>query len=270
MRKEITSLLVDDEPAARRRLRSLMEGDQEITVVGECGDGIRAAELIRQLKPNLVFLDVQIPGADGFGVLEEVADCTDLPAVVFVTAHREYAIPAFEAQALDYLLKPYKRSRFLEVVARAKMYIRRNLEYQEHSRLLERDSGGAGFPPTGLEIRSELLLIRSGPRLLFLKMTELKWVEADRDYVRLHFERENHLIRDTMNNLERRLNGNGFIRIHRSTIVNINEIREIEPLLGGDYSVVLRDKTKLTLSRRYRSSFDNFLREKLVSLPKSV
>ena len=259
---EITALIVDDEPAARRRLRSLIETDPEVRIVGECGDGILAAEMIRKLKPALIFLDVQIPGADGFGVLEEIADRRDLPVVVFVTAHREYAIPAFEAQALDYLLKPFKRSRFFEVLARAKSHILKNIEYLDRQK-------SAGSPSDSQE-PSELLLIKSRGRLLFLRMAELKWVEAERDYVRLHLEKDSHFIRDTMNNFQRRLNKNGFIRIHRSTIVNVNEICEILPLLGGDYSVVLRDKTQLTLSRRYRSSLDNFLRRKLVSLPKSV
>jgi two-component system, LytTR family, response regulator len=259
---EITTLVVDDEPAARRRLCSLIETDPEVRVVGECGDGIRAADMIRQLKPALIFLDVQIPGADGFGVLEEIAVSHDVPAVVLVTAHREYAIPAFEAKVLDYLLKPFKRARFFEVLARAKSHILRNIEYQEHQK--------SGLPPSAQQESSELLLIKSRGRLLFLRMSELKWVEAERDYVRLHLEKDSHFIRDTMNNFQRRLNKNGFIRIHRSTIVNVNEICEILPLLGGDYSVVLRDKTQLTLSRRYRSSLDDFLRRKLVSLPKSV
>jgi two-component system, LytTR family, response regulator len=258
---EITALIVDDEPAARRRVRSLLETDPEVQIVGECGDGIRAAEMIRQLKPALIFLDVQIPGADGFGVLEEIADRRDLPAVIFVTAHREYAIPAFEAQALDYLLKPFKRSRFFEVLARAKSHIVRNIEYGDR----EKSSGSSSSQES-----SELLLVKSRGRLLFLRTSELKWVEAERDYIRLHLEKDSHFIRDTMNNFQRRLDKNGFIRIHRSTIVNVNEICEILPLLGGDYSVVLRDKTELTLSRRYRSSLDDFLRRKLVSLPKSV
>jgi two-component system LytT family response regulator len=262
---EITALIVDDEPAARRRLRSLIETDPEVRIVGECGDGIRAAEMIRQVKPALIFLDVQIPGADGFGVLEEIADRRDLPTVVFVTAHREYAIPAFEAQALDYLLKPFKRSRFFEVLARAKSILR-NIEYLDRQKSESRRSDQA----SDSQESSELLLIKSRGRLLFLRMSELKWVEAERDYVRLHLEKDSHFIRDTMNNFQRRLNKNGFIRIHRSTIVNVNEICEILPLLGGDYSVVLRDKTELTLSRRYRSSLDDFLRRKLASLPKSV
>jgi two-component system LytT family response regulator len=259
-------MIVDDEPAARRRLRSLIETDPEVSIVGECGDGIGAADMIRKLKPALIFLDVQIPGADGFGVLEEIADRRDLPAVVFVTAHREYAIPAFEAQALDYLLKPFKRSRFFEVLARAKTHILRNLEYQQRQKS---DQGELGVASTAQE-PSELLLIKSSGRLLFLKLSELKWVEAERDYVRLHLERDSHFVRDTMSNFQRRLNKNGFIRIHRSTIVNVNEICEILPLLGGDYSVVLRDKTRLTLSRRYRSSLDDFLQRRLASLPKSV
>jgi two-component system LytT family response regulator len=263
---EITALIVDDEPAARRRLRSLIETDTEVRIVGECGDGILAAEMIRQLKPALIFLDVQIPGADGFGVLEEIADRRDLPTVVFVTAHREYAIPAFEAQALDYLLKPFKRSRFFEVLARAKSHILKNLEYLDR----QKSENQRSAQPSASQEPSELLLIKSRGRLLFLRMAELKWVEAERDYVRLHLEKDSHFIRDTMNNFQRRLDKNGFIRIHRSTIVNVNEICEILPLLGGDYSVVLRDKTQLTLSRRYRSSLDDFLRRKLASLPKSV
>jgi two-component system LytT family response regulator len=258
---EISTLIVDDEPAARRRLRTLIETDAEVKIVGECGDGIRAAEMIRNLKPALVFLDVQIPGADGFGVLEEIADGRDLPTVVFVTAHRQYALPAFEAQALDYVLKPFKRSRFLEVLARAKAHILRNAESQ-HDQQISPTSAA-------LEESSPLLLIKSAGRLLFLKMSDLKWVEAERDYLRLHLENGSHFIRDTMNNFQQRLEKNGFLRIHRSTIVNLNQIAEILPLLGGDYTVILRDKTKLTLSRRYRSSLDDFLRRKLASLPKS-
>jgi len=262
---EITVLLIDDEPAARRRVRSLVEADRDIRVVGECGDGIRAVELIKQLKPALIFLDVQIPGADGFDVLEEVEDCCDLPVVVFVTAHREYAVPAFEAQALDYLLKPFKRSRFFEVLTRAKAHIRHSLEYQRAS-----DNPGLMFPASAGDQSSELLLIKSGTRLLFVKMAEIKWVEAERDYVRLHLEKDTYFIRETMNNLEGRLDKNAFIRIHRSTIVNVNKICEIQPLLGGDYSVVMRDKTHLTLSRRYRSSFNQFLRRTLGSFPRAV
>jgi two-component system, LytTR family, response regulator len=269
---QITVLLVDDEPAARRRLRSLIETDADISVVGECGDGIRAAEMIKELKPALLFLDVQIPGADGFTVLEEVAECRDLPTVVFVTAHREYAVPAFEAQALDYLLKPFKRSRFLEVLTRAKAHIQRNVEHQRRSESAQHQIEGPSSvsPISALDQSSELLLIKSGSRLLFLKTAEIKWVEADRDYVRFHLQKDSHFIRETMNNLERRLDKNTFIRIHRSTIVNVNEICEVLPLLGGDYSVVMRDKIQLTLSRRYRPAFDEFLRRKLVSLPKSV
>jgi two-component system, LytTR family, response regulator len=259
---QITTLVVDDEPAARRRLNALMEGDPEIRVVGECGDGIKAAEMIRELKPALIFLDVQIPGADGFDVLKEIADCREQPVVVFVTAHKEYAVPAFEVQALDYLLKPFRRSRFFEVLARAKLHILRNGEHAQ---------------PVGAEARqavaqetSGLLLIKSRGRLLFLKTAELAWVEADRDYIRLHLEKESHFVRDTMNNFQQKLNPDEFIRIHRSTIVNVNKIGEILPLLGGDYSVVLKDKTRLTLSRRYRAAVDEFLRRRLAVLPRSV
>jgi two-component system, LytTR family, response regulator len=267
----ITVLVVDDEPAARRRLCALVEGDPEIGAVHECGDGIRAAEMIQQLNPDLIFLDIQMPGADGFSVLEEAAG-GQLPTVVFVTAHREYAVAAFEVQAFDYLLKPFKRSRFLEVLNRAKTQIRRNGELQRRSKTNRQQPSDSDLvrPASALDQSSELLLIKSGARLLFLKMAEIKWIEAERDYVRLHLEKESHLIRDTMDHLYRKLDKNGFIRIHRSTIVNVKEICEIQPLLGGDYRVFLRDKTQLTLSRRYRRAFDEFLRLKVVNLPKSV
>jgi two-component system, LytTR family, response regulator len=257
---EITALIVDDEPAARRRLNALIETDPEVRIVGQCGDGIRAVELIRELKPALIFLDVQIPGADGFDVLREIEDCREQPVVVFVTAYKEYAIPAFEVQALDYLLKPFRRSRFFEVLSRAKLHILRQTETQVRH----------PPAPAGLPKPSELLLIKSRGRLLFLKMADLKWVEAERDYIRLHLEGETHFVRDTMNNFQHRLNKDEFIRIHRSTIVNVNKIAEILPLLGGDYTVVLKDKTQLTLSRRYRSGLDDFLRFKLAYLPKSL
>lgn len=258
---KIKTLIVDDEPAARRRLRSLLEADPEIAIIGECGDGIAATGLICDLEPTLLFLDVQIPGADGFEVLKQIGPRRDIPLVVFVTAHRDFAIPAFEAQALDYLLKPFKRSRFFEVLARAKQHVLRSIDDQDRQKSAPSE--------TTSQQTSELLLIKSGGRLIFLKMSELKWVEADRDYVRLHLGKTCHFLRDTMNNFQRRLDGKRFIRIHRSTIVNINEICEIQPLLGGDYSVTLHDKTRLTLSRRYRASIDDFLQENLGCFPKS-
>ena len=258
---KVSTLIVDDEPAARRRLRSLLGTDHEVDIVGECGDGVRAAQMIRNLTPDLLFLDVQIPGPDGFGVLDEVADCPALPTVILVTAHSQYAIPAFEAQVLDYLLKPFRRSRFFEVLARAKGQIRLVTENRAQQSLDQ---------PVTAHPQAQLLLIKSAGRLLFLKMPELKWITAERDYLRLHLDNENHFIRETMQGLAKRLDKNSFLRIHRSTIVNVNEISEILPLLGGDYTVILRDKTVLTLSRRYRSSLDDFLRNKLVSLPRSI
>lgn len=247
---ELTTLIVDDEPAARRRLRLLLKDDPAIKIIGECGDGISAAEVIRNARPALVFLDVQIPGADGFDVLREIADCDQLPTVVFVTAHREYAIPAFEAQAFDYLLKPFKRARFVEVLARAKAHI------ADQQR------------PTSADV-PRLLLIKSNGRLFFHKMSELKWVIAERDYLQLYLDGSQHFIRETMNNFQRRLDS-GFVRIHRSTIVNVDQISEVIPLAGGDATVVLRDRTELTLSRRYRAAFDDFLRQRLAASDSAI
>jgi two-component system LytT family response regulator len=254
----ITTLIVDDEPAARNRVRSLLESDPEIEVVGECRDGASSIKAIRRLRPALVFLDIEMPGADGFGVLQ-VLD--ELPAIVFVTAHQSYAIRAFEACALDYLLKPFKRDRFFDVLARAKTHIQRNSEHKNYQELIRQILGSKKL--------SQLFVVKSAGRMIFIRLSDLKWIEAQKDYIRLHLPKENYFVRETMNNIQNRLDPTKFIRIHRSAIVNIDEIYEINPLLGGDYNVTLRDQTKLTLSRRYRSALGHFLGQQNINLPKS-
>jgi two-component system LytT family response regulator len=255
----IDTLIVDDEPAARLRVRSLLALDPEIAVVGESGDGPGTVAAIKRLKPSLVFLDVEMPGGDGFGVLRKL---DEIPTIVFVTAHQNYAIRAFEACALDYLLKPFKRLRFFDVLARAKSHIRLNSQHYQRQ-VAMRHILSAEKP-------ADLLIIKSEGRLLFLKMSDVKWIEAQRDYVRVHLQKESHFIRETMNSIQSRLDQNKFIRIHRSAIVSLNEIAEIRPLLGGDYHVVLRDRTQLTLSRRYRALIDRLLHLQRANLPRSV
>jgi two-component system, LytTR family, response regulator len=253
----ITALVVDDEPLARTRITSLLKTDPEVNLVGECGDGTSAITAIQQLTPSLVFLDVEMPEVDGFGVLRAL---DVLPTIVFVTAHPTYAIPAFEACALDYLLKPFKRSRFFNVLARAKNHIRRNIECDSRDAAI-RQLIDAQQP-------CELLIVKSEGRLLFLRMSEVRWIEADKDYIRLHLLKGTHLVRETMNGVQKRLDPAVFVRIHRSSIVNIHEISEVEPMLGGDYRVVLRDRTQLNMSRRYRFALDDLLRQCRVSLAK--
>jgi two-component system LytT family response regulator len=254
-------LIVDDEPLARERLRFLLRTDPEIEIVGESGNGKSAIQDIRRLKPALVFLDVEMPELDGFGVLRALKE---LPTIVFVTAHQHYAIPAFEARALDYLLKPFPKARFFDVLARAKAHIERN-----------REDGNRQLKEVLSQLlterqQPELLIIKSEGRLIFLKTFEVRWIEAERDYVKVHLAKTTHLVRETMSNIQRRLDPDTFMRIHRSAIVNAKYIREIQPLLGGHHNVVLSDEQELTLSRRYRAAIDRLLKKNRIVLPRSV
>jgi two-component system LytT family response regulator len=243
----IRTVIVDDEPPARTRLRSLLEDDPEIEIVAECDDGAQAIATIQQLKPALVFLDIEMPEGNGLEVLNSLHW---LPTTVFVTAHRDYAASAFEACALDYLLKPFTRSRFANVLARAKEHIARNSRQ-------EIPTEDASLH-VATRAPADLLILKAAGKLVFIRTSELRWIQAEKDYARLHLRRGSHFIRETMANLEHRLDPFVFVRIHRSTIVNINEICEIAPLAGSDYNVLLRDGTELTLSRRYRASLERF------------
>jgi two-component system LytT family response regulator len=237
---------VDDEPLARQRLRRLLQDEPDVEIVGECADGGEAVAAIRADKPDLVFLDVQMPVLDGFGVLEAIG-LEYLPAIVFVTAYDRYALRAFEYNALDYLLKPFDRDRFRKALERARAHLGRAPDSEEAQQLLgavdEFKSQGKGL---------ERLIIKSAGRVFFLRAEEIDWIEAAGNYVRLHVGKETHLLRDTMSSLEARLDPKRFLRIHRSTMVNIERIQEMQPLFHGDYVVILRDGTQLNLSRGYR------------------
>jgi two-component system LytT family response regulator len=239
----IRALIVDDEPLARGRLRTLLAGEPDVEVVGECGDGLEAVAAVEELSPDLLFLDVQMPALDGFAVLEAL-DADRLPAVVFVTAHDRYALRAFEVHALDYLLKPFDRDRFRKALGRARAQI-------------AGAEGGGKLPALLADARArrqpaDRLVIKSAGRVFFLRTEEIDWVEAAGNYVRLHCGGDAHLLRETMNGLEARLDGQRFLRVHRSTIVNVDRIRELQAWFHGDYLVILRDGTQLTLSRGYR------------------
>ena len=237
----IKTLIVDDEPPSRRRVRDLLAEDPEFTLVGECGDGVEAAAVLRDRPCDLVFLDVQMPGLDGLSVARRLADGGG-PAVIFVTAYDCYALPAFEVHAVDYLLKPFDRERFRKALAWAKVAVRR-----------ERGEFPAAPPETaGGRKPAERLTVKAAGRIYFLKTADIDWVEAAGNYLRVHAGGKTHSLRETMNNLEARLDPERFWRIHRSTIVNVDRIRELQPLFHGDYVVVLRDGTELMLSRTYR------------------
>ena len=243
---KIRTLIVDDEPLGRERIRALLARDPEIDVVEECPDGRRAVVAIERSRPDLVFLDVQMPEMDGFAVLEAIAG-DRMPAIIFVTAYDRYAVQAFEVHALDYLLKSFDRDRFEAALERAKEEIQRSKTGVLNERL-----AGLLEDLQAKQKRLTRLVVKSGGRIVFLGADEIDWVEAADNYVRIHAGRESHLIRETLQSLEGRLNPDKFLRIHRSTLVNLDRIRELQPLFHGDYLVKLNDGTELTLSRNYR------------------
>jgi two-component system LytT family response regulator len=234
----IRVLVVDDEPLARRNLTVLLRRDPDIGCIGECESGTDALQEIRRTRPDLMFLDVQMPECDGFDVLELLG--ADLPpAVVFVTAHDEYAVRAFEAGALDYLLKPFDDARFHRALNRGKDKLARHVELQPR--------------------RVERLVVRTAGRVVFLDVPEIDWIEAADYYACLHVGNATHLLRRTLLELERDLAGGAFCRIHRSVIVNLNRIRGLELKDDGEYEIVLISGARLRLSRRFRKNLQDRL-----------
>jgi two-component system, LytTR family, response regulator len=242
---KIRTLVVDDEPLARSNLTVLLRLDPEIEIVGECGSGFEALAEIRGRKPDLVFLDVQMPECDGFDVVEQLGK--DMPhAVVFVTAYDQYALKAFEAGALDYLLKPFDNARFDRALGRAKERIALS---KEAPRKIDR------------------LVIKGAGQVTFVKISEIDWIEAADYYACLHLRTKTHLLRRRMSDLERELDPAVFCRIHRSSIVNINRIRGLEVGEDGEYEVTLDTGARLRLSRRYRKQLQSLLGIRGASYP---
>ncbi|MEM6797630.1 MAG: LytTR family DNA-binding domain-containing protein, partial [Acidobacteriota bacterium] len=235
-------------------VRGFLEGESDIEIVAECRDGKQALETIESEKPDLIFLDVQMPEMDGFEVLANIEP--DLfPTVIFTTAYDQYALKAFDVHAVDYLRKPFDRERFREALGRARSEVeRRQLgDVKEHLQaLLEHVAEQRPKHP-------ERLVIKSSGRVVFLKVDDIDWVDAAGNYVKLHAGAENHLLRETMSRLEDRLDPSKFIRIHRSTIVNIERIKELQQQFHGDYLVVLKGGQRLTLSRSYREKIQVML-----------
>jgi two-component system LytT family response regulator len=251
---KIRTLIVDDEPLAREWVRNGLQDEPDLEIIGECGDGFEAVKTIAAEKPDLVLLDVQMPGLDGFGVLASV-DAADLPAVIFVTAFDRYALKAFEAHAVDYLMKPFSGERLHEAVERARAEIDRSsskdLKVALHA-LLEDIQRERAYP--------EWMLIKKDDRSVFLRVADIDWIESSRNNVRLHVGKEVYVYHETTSGIESRLDPRHFFRIHRSTIVNIERIREMHPWFNGDYAVTLKDGTRLTLSSTYRERLKDFRR----------
>lgn len=231
----IRALIADDEPLGRRRVRRLLDAERDVAVVGECDDGPAALAAIRRLAPDVVFLDVQMPGLDGLGVLDALGGRRALPVTVFVTAYDRYAVPAFDHHAADYLLKPIDPVRFREALGRVRERLGADTaRAQPLERLLVRERGGG--------------------RAFFVRLDEVEWIEAARNDVCLHVGRAAHRVRSTLGALERRLDPARFRRVSRSALVNLDRVRELQPWFHGDAVVLLQSGARVTMSRRYRAN----------------
>lgn len=261
-------LIVDDEALARQRVRRLLQNEADVEVVGEAETGRDAVQMIRDLKPDLVCLDVQMPELDGFGVLEEL-DGEQVPMVLFITAYDEHAQRAFDVHAVDYVLKPVDADRFRAAFERARTQRAHAVAAERLGELLatvrrladgsgaseSRGDTAAGGQANGGAANGRYasrILVKQDGRMFFVKTTEIDWIEADRNYVRLHVGKVSHTIRERISHLEETLDPRLFARIHRSTIVNLNRVREMQQWFSGDYVVILEDGTRLRLSRHYR------------------
>ena len=252
----LRALIVDDESLARRRLRRLLTAAGDVTVVAECNNGRDAIEALRTHQLDVVFLDVQMPGTDGFGVVKAVG-AGRMPAVVFVTAFDRYALRAFDVHAVDYLVKPIAADRLTETLERLRVASDDRASAEAGRRLSAILSNlGAPAPSSNAdaagEIQNDRVCVKQGDRLIFVRLADVDWFEADGNYVQLHAGDVIHTVRQTMNELETALGPRRFARIHRSVIVNLDRVREIEPWFAGDQIVVLTSGHRLKMSRTYR------------------
>jgi two-component system LytT family response regulator len=246
----IRTLIVDDEPLGRSGISARLKGEHDIEIVGECANGRSTIEALHTLSPDLLFLDVQMPGLNGFEVLA-AAGIDSLPVVIFVTAYDDYALRAFDVHALDYILKPIDDDRFKLALSRARTHLKRKRDGALGEKLATLLADLQVTAPCKQSSGANRFVIKSGGRIFFVKDEEIDWVEAVGDYVRLHAGPQSHLVRETMTAMETRLDRR-FLRIHRSIIVNTERIKELHPYFNGEYSVVLLDGKQLKSSRGYR------------------
>jgi two-component system, LytTR family, response regulator len=255
----LRTIIADDERLARDKLRSLLACEPGIQVVAECSDGEQTLLALRELGADLVILDVQMPSMDGFEMLSQLAP-EEIPAIVFATAYDKYALRAFEAHALDYLLKPFDQERLHAALERARMELGRSRDRELTRRLLDllaRVKSEAVLPPSSVG----RLVIREKGRIVFLNLDEVEWIEASANYVRLHAGKDSHLFRETISRIAERLNPDHFIRIHRSTIVDVRKIKELIPVNSGEYVVVLKNGKELSCSRGYRAALQDVIQK---------
>lgn len=255
---EIRALIVDDEAHARARLRHSLKDESDFEIIGECANGREAIEAVRRDKPDLVFLDIQMPRLTGFDVCAQLREAgVPLPFVIFCTAYDQYALKAFEVHAIDYLLKPFDRERFKKSLAHARARLHHAQPATADQRLadlLQDLRAGA--------IQNDRLVVKQDGRVIFVRPNAIDWLEADGNYVRIHCGGESHYVRDTLAGLEAQLPAEKFMRVSRSIIVNLDHIKEFQPMFYGDYSVILQTGAKLTLSRNYRDRLEKLLEKR--------
>jgi two-component system LytT family response regulator len=247
-------LIVDDEPLARDRIREMVKDDPEVQVIAEARNGLEAIRSVSAYEPDIVFLDIQMPDMDGFEVLKNLT-VEPLPFIIFVTAYDQYALRAFDVHALDYLMKPFDRERFARALRHAKDQMKRPVDEQRDGKimaLLEEIKGSRYL---------ERFSIKTGEKVLFVRSEEVDSIEAEGNYVRLNVAGTSYMLRETINSVESKIDPRTFVRIHRSTIVNINRVKELQAWARGEYRVVLLNGTCYTLSRGYREHFDNFIKK---------
>jgi two-component system LytT family response regulator len=256
---KIRAIIIDDELFARRGIRNQLKDSPDVEVIGEAANGREAVKAIEQKNPDLVFLDVQMPLLDGFGVIEALGEVHLPPAIVFVTAFDEHAIRAFEINALDYLLKPIDPRRFQKTLERVRTQL-------NNSQTIRRDEKLFALLQDLKTLKSERpaylqrVALKEAGRISFLDVDEIDWISAQGNYVELHTKDGKHLLRETMDGIERKLDASKFLRLRRSTIVRIEQIKELYPLYNGEFEVVLRNGLKLSSSRRYRQNLDVLLK----------
>ncbi len=252
---EIKTLIVDDEPEARLGLRSLLEQDDQIKLIGECNNGADAVNAIRMNLPDLVLLDVQMPGLNGFEVLQALK-MEHMPLVIFVTAYDKYSLKAFEVHAIDYLLKPFTNRRFQEAIGQAKQKIRSQKDLthiaERMNTLLARFEANPPHVPSFESNYLERIAVKEGERITFLNVESIDWIEAADNYICLHIGAKSYLLRSKIGDMDKQLDPRHFLRIHRSRIVKIDRIQEMQPQGSGDCILMLKDGTRLTSSRTYR------------------
>jgi two-component system LytT family response regulator len=253
----VRTVIADDEQLARRKLRILLDSEAEIEVVAECQNGAQTLSAIRVCRPDLLLLDIQMPDRDGFQVLSEISP-EEMPVVIFTSAYDQYAIRAFEAHALDYLLKPFDQGRLHQAIERARFELRQSKAREITHRIIELLSHVKSDKQPVPE-SEERLVIKTKGRIVFLNLDEIDWVEAAANYVRLNTGKESYLFRETISRTSERLNPNHFIRIHRSMIVNVRKIKELIPVNSGEYIVILKSGKELSCSRGYRANVQHMI-----------